>query len=149
MSHIGLTPQHIHRFGGFKVQGKTADQALALLDDAIALEEAGAFALVLEGIPSQVAKVITERLKIPTIGIGAGPFCDGQVLVTHDLLGFFNDFTPKFVKRYASLREVMTAAFQQYRDEVKEGKFPTTEHAYGLDPAEARALESLLEKRIR
>lgn len=149
MSHIGLTPQHIHRFGGFKVQGKTASAAAALLDDAIALEEAGAFALVLEGIPSQVAKVITERVGIPTIGIGAGPFCDGQVLVTHDLLGLFNDFAPKFLKRYANLKEAMTAAFQQYRNEVKEGKFPAPEHAYGLDPAEARALESLLEKRVR
>jgi len=149
MGHLGLTPQQIYQLGGYRVQGRTASSAARLLEDALALEQAGAFAIVLEGIPFQVAKAITERVKIPTIGIGAGAFCDGQVLVTHDLLGLFDDFTPKFVKRYANLRETMADAFQQYQADVKEGKFPAHEHSYSLDPAEARALEELLVKRER
>lgn len=129
MGHIGLTPQSIHQMG-YKVQGKTPAQAEQLMKDAKALEEAGVFAMVMEGVPSELAGEITSQLSVPTIGIGAGPKCDGQVLVTDDLLGFFTDFKPKFVKRYANLRPVMIDAVKQYCREVKEGKFPDEEHSY-------------------
>lgn len=149
MGHLGLTPQMVHQFGGFKVQGRTAAAAERLREDARLLEEAGVFALVLEGIPWQVAEVITKELRIPTIGIGAGSSCDGQVLVTNDLLGLFDDFTPKFVKRYANLKEVIATAFIRYRQEVRAGEFPGPEHAFRLDEGEVRRWQDQLDRRRR
>ena len=130
MAHIGLTPQSIHRMGGFKVQGKDDAQAQKLIADAHAVEEAGAFAVVLEGVPRQVAKKITEELSIPTIGIGAGPDCDGQVLVMHDLLGIFDRFVPKFVKRYANIKADAIKAIAQYKSEVESGEFPSDKESF-------------------
>lgn len=130
MAHIGLTPQSIHKLGGFKVQGRDEEVAKRLLEDAHAVEEAGAFSLVLEAVPSELAKRITSELKIPTIGIGAGPFCDGQVLVLHDLLGLFERFTPKFVKRYANLKEEALKAVKAYKEEVEKGTFPSEGYSF-------------------
>jgi 3-methyl-2-oxobutanoate hydroxymethyltransferase len=130
MGHLGLTPQAIHKLGGFKVQGRDKASAKKLLDDALALEAAGAFSIVLEGIPADVASKLTEALKIPTIGIGAGPGCDGQVLVTPDLLGMFERFVPKFVKKYANLAPLIEEAVKSFIDEVKAGEFPAEEHTY-------------------
>ncbi|MCI5883101.1 MAG: 3-methyl-2-oxobutanoate hydroxymethyltransferase [Clostridiales bacterium] len=132
-AHIGLTPQSINAFGGFKVQGKSEEAAKKLLEDAKAVEEAGAFAVVIEGVPAKIAALITEKVSIPTIGIGAGKDCDGQVLVYQDMLGMFSDFTPKFVKRYASIGEVMKDAFGKYIQEVKSGAFPEEQHTYKVD----------------
>lgn len=132
-AHLGLTPQSINAFGGFRVQGKTEAAARKLLDDAMEVQKAGAFAVVLEGIPRKLADLVTERLTIPTIGIGAGNGCDGQVLVYQDMLGMFSDFTPKFVKRYANTGEVMKDAFQQYIEEIQSGAFPAEEHEYKID----------------
>jgi 3-methyl-2-oxobutanoate hydroxymethyltransferase len=133
MGHIGLTPQSIHQLGGHRVQGKTADTAKRLIDDALALEQAGAFAIVLELVPIQLAKLITNKLKIPTIGIGAGPYCDGQVLVINDMLGLFTDFVPKHTKLYARMASTMKDAVSQYCAEVKSGAFPSDEHAASMD----------------
>lgn len=130
MGHVGLTPQSIHRMGGYRVQGKTDVQRERLIDDALAVQEAGAFAVVLEGMPSDLAGEITERLAIPTVGIGAGPRCDGQVLVMQDLLGLFDEFRPKFVKRFAELKKPVQDAVRAYADEVREGKFPGREHSF-------------------
>jgi 3-methyl-2-oxobutanoate hydroxymethyltransferase len=130
MGHIGLTPQSVHRFGGYKMQGRGKEQREAILNDAQAVQEAGAFAVVLEGMPADLAMEITDRLTIPTIGIGAGVHCDGQVLVIHDMLGLFDDFTPKFVKRYAELKEVMTGAVRTFITEVHGQKFPAEEHSF-------------------
>jgi len=130
MAHIGLTPQSIHRMGGYKVQGKTKSAAKKLLDEAKAVENAGAFSVVLEGIPFSLAKEITKTLTIPTIGIGAGPYCDGQVLVLHDLLGLFDRFVPKFIKRYAHMKEDAVRAIQNYKKEVEEGVFPSEEQSF-------------------
>jgi 3-methyl-2-oxobutanoate hydroxymethyltransferase len=130
MGHIGLTPQSIHRMGGYRVQGKGVAEADELIRDAESLEEVGCFGMVLEGIPWQLAERITEQVSIPTIGIGAGPKCDGQVLVSNDMLGIFQEFTPKFLKRYADLRSEMRAAFEDYIAEVKSGAFPQLEHSY-------------------
>ena len=130
MGHVGLTPQSVHRFGGYKVQGREKGQHETIVRDAVAVQEAGAFAIVLEGIPTSLAKEITERVTIPTIGIGAGIHCDGQVLVLHDMLGLFDDFTPKFVKRYADIKDSMAAAVKTFIDEVREGKFPGEEHSF-------------------
>lgn len=132
-AHIGLTPQSINAFGGFKVQGKSEAAAKKLLEDVKAVEEAGAFAVVIEGVPAKIAALITEQLHIPTIGIGAGKDCDGQVLVYQDMLGMFSDFTPKFVKRYANIGEVMKEAFQNYIKEVQDGVFPAEENTYKVD----------------
>ncbi|MFA6823871.1 MAG: 3-methyl-2-oxobutanoate hydroxymethyltransferase [Geobacter sp.] len=129
MGHVGLTPQSVHRMGGYRVQGRK-DQAERIIEDALAVQAAGAFAVVLEGIPSKLAARITEQLAIPTIGIGAGPACDGQVLVIHDILGLCEKYSPKFVKRYADLGPVITEASRQYVSEVKEGLFPTEEHSF-------------------
>ena len=129
MGHVGLTPQSVHRMGGYKVQGRK-DQAEKILEDAQAVQDAGAFAVVLEGIPARLAARITELLDIPTIGIGAGPSCDGQVLVIHDILGLCEKYSPKFVKRYADLAPVITEAARQYVTDVKEGHFPTEEHSF-------------------
>jgi 3-methyl-2-oxobutanoate hydroxymethyltransferase len=133
MGHIGLTPQSVHQFGGYKVQGKNLLQARQIKQDARELEKAGAFAIVLEGIPSDLAGEITDCLKVPTIGIGAGPHCDGQILVLHDMLGITQDFTPKFVKRYANLDAEIKKAVGQYVDEVRSGEFPAKEHSYNTD----------------
>lgn len=130
MGHLGLTPQSILRFGGYVVQGKDAKAAERMVIAAQGLEDAGCFAIVLEAIPADLARQVTEQISIPTIGIGAGPHCDGQVLVTHDLLGIYNKLMPRFVKRYADLRGEMGRAFAEYISEVKEGKFPGPEHCY-------------------
>jgi 3-methyl-2-oxobutanoate hydroxymethyltransferase len=130
MGHIGLTPQSVHQFGGYKIQGREKERRAAVLRDAQAVEDAGAFSVVLEGIPLDLAQEITESLKIPTIGIGAGMHCDGQVLVIHDMLGLFDDFTPKFVKRYADLKTTVSGAAKEFIGEVKERKFPTEEHSF-------------------
>ncbi len=130
MGHLGMTPQSVHQYGGYKVQGKAADQAEVLLCDARALEAAGAFAIVLEAVPAKLAKTITQTVAIPTIGIGAGPACDGQVLVLYDLLGLFDQFVPKFVKPYAHLRADALQALRRYREEVEQGKFPTDSESY-------------------
>lgn len=149
MGHLGLTPQMVHQFGGFKVQARSAAAAERLLEEALLLEEAGIFSLVLEGIPWQVAEVITAEVRIPTIGIGAGLSCDGQVLVTNDLLGLFDDFTPKFVKRYTDLKQIITAAFSRYHEDVKAAQFPGPEHAFRLDDAEDRRWQQYLHRRRR
>ena len=133
MAHSGLTPQSINAFGGFKVQGKSEAQAKKFLEDALAVQEAGAFAVTIECVPEKLATLVTKKLAIPTIGIGAGSGCDGQVLVYADMLGMFSDFTPKFVKRFANTGEVMTAAFKAYIDEVKAAAYPTEEHTYAID----------------
>ena len=130
MGHIGLTPQMVHQMGGFKVQGKDAKSADILIEGARRLEDAGIFALVLEGVPSDLAQKITRHVSIPTLGIGAGPHCDGQVLVTHDLLGLSEFPKPKFVKQYASLYPLMLSAVNAYKQEVLEGKFPSKEYTY-------------------
>ena len=133
MGHIGLTPQSVNQIGGYKVQGKTPAAAVKLINDAVALEQAGAYAIVLETIPAQLGEVITEKVSIPTIGIGAGPHCDGQVQVFHDLLGLFEEFVPKHAKRYAQLGEVIKVAVGRYVAEVKEGAFPTERESFFVD----------------
>lgn len=136
MGHIGLTPQSVNQLGGFRAQGKTAAAAKRLLEDAKILEEAGAFSLVLESVPAKLAEVISKKISIPTIGIGAGAGCDGQVLVTHDLLGLFDRFTPKFVKKYANLHEAMKKAFIEYIDDVETKRFPAVEHTVEMSDEE-------------
>ncbi len=136
MGHIGLTPQTISMLGGFKVQGKDAQAAQRIIDDALLLEDAGAFSVLLEAIPAPIAKRITERLKVPTIGIGAGVYCDGQVLVVHDMIGLFDRFTPKFAKRYVNVSELLLKAFETYREEVIKGDFPTDQHSFHIDERE-------------
>lgn len=130
MGHLGLTPQTATKLGGYKVQGKTEKSAKRMLEDAVALQQAGCFALVLEAVPSKLAETITAEINIPTIGIGAGPACDGQVLVFHDILGLFDQFTPRFVKQYANLREPILNAIRTYRQEVESGVFPTDSHSF-------------------
>ena len=130
MGHLGLTPQFVHQMGGFKVQGKTEKQAARILSDAKELEQAGAFSIVLEGVPTEVGTHVTRALRIPTIGIGAGPGTDGQVLVFHDMLGLTTGKAPKFVKRYANLAEEIATAAQRYAQEVGDGTFPGPEHSY-------------------
>jgi len=147
MGHIGLTPQTISMLGGFRTQGRTVEAALKLMDDALALEEAGCFSLVLEAIPDRVATLISERLRIPTIGIGAGPGCDGQVLVLHDMLGMFDRFTPKFVKKYADFFEVGTKALQQYIQDVEQKVFPGPEHVFTMKDDVYEALLAELKQR--
>lgn len=133
MGHIGLTPQSVNAFGGFKVQGKDEQSAKRIWEDAKLLEEAGVFAITLECIPDKLAQLITKSLRIPTIGIGAGKSCDGQVLVINDMLGMFSDFVPRFVKQYAKLNTEITAAVQHYIAEVREGDFPAGEHTFDMD----------------
>ncbi len=142
MGHVGLTPQSVHRFGGYRVQGKAREQAAQLLRDAQALEEAGAYAVVLELIPSPLARIITQRLTIPTIGIGAGPYCDGQVQVLHDMLGLYPDFVPKHTKQYLRLSELISDALRRYVQEVREGVFPSENESFDMDEA---LLSELLE----
>ena len=136
MGHLGLTPQSVHQLGGFRAQGKTARAAQRLLEDAHLLEEAGCFSLVLESVPAQLAEYISQQISIPTIGIGAGAGCDGQVLVTHDLLGLFDRFTPRFVKQYADLHAEMQKAFTGYIADVQSLQFPAAEHTISMEPAE-------------
>jgi len=131
--HIGLTPQSVHQLSGFKVVGKTPEAAVRLLNDAKALEEAGAFSIVLESVPASLSKLITERVGVPTIGIGAGPHCDGQVQVVSDLLGLFTDFVPKHAKQYARLCDTITSAVADYISEVQAGSFPTSKQSYTMD----------------
>jgi 3-methyl-2-oxobutanoate hydroxymethyltransferase len=133
MGHIGLTPQSINQLSGYRVQGKTPDAAKRLLNDALALQQAGAFAVVLELVPMQLARIITSKLNIPTIGIGAGPYCDGEVQVIHDMLGWFTDFVPKHTKQYANLAGVIRKAVAEYVSEVKSGAFPTNANASSID----------------
>jgi 3-methyl-2-oxobutanoate hydroxymethyltransferase len=130
MAHVGLMPQHVHTMGGYKFQGRNAAQAKKITEDAIAVQEAGAFSIVLEGVESHLAEKITHKLSIPTIGIGASPACDGQVLVIDDMLGLFDDFTPKFVKRYAEIGKNITAAVKAYAEDVKNRRFPGKEHCF-------------------
>ena len=132
-AHVGLTPQSVNAFGGFKVQGKSAEAAQAVIDDALAVQEAGAFAVVLECVPAKLAAIISEKLSIPTIGIGAGAGCDGQVLVYQDMLALFSDFKPKFVKHFGNLGPAMVQAFKDYDAEVKAGTFPAEEHTFKID----------------
>ena len=140
MGHVGLTPQTADRLGGFKVQGKDANAALKLIEHAKDLERCGVFSIVLECIPEEIARMITQELKIPTIGIGAGRHCDGQVLVTYDLLGFSSRFHPKFVKSYADLSPVILQAIRQYKKEVEENKFPDKEHSFSISEGELKQL---------
>jgi len=147
MGHLGLTPQWIHQFGGFKVRGKTEAVARMIMEDAKTLEEAGVFSVVLECMPWQLAKMITERVEVPTIGIGAGPYCDGQVLVIHDLLGLSGEFAPKFVKKYAQLESVVMKALANFKEEVKSGKFPSLEHSYEMKEEELKKLVKHLKAR--
>lgn len=140
MAHIGLTPQSVGRLGGFRVQGRELDSARAILDDAAAVADAGAYAVVVEAVPANLAALITERISIPTIGIGAGAACDGQVLVNVDLLGIEDRFTPRFAKRYAELSAEAKAAFAAYAEEVQAGTFPGDAHSYSMKPEVAAAL---------
>jgi 3-methyl-2-oxobutanoate hydroxymethyltransferase len=135
MGHIGLTPQSINQMGGYRIQGKTPTAARKLLDDAIALEQAGAFAVVLETVPAPLAALVTQKVSIPTIGIGAGPNCDGQVQVINDILGSFLDFVPKHSKQYAKLSDIIRNALNEYQNEVKTGAFPTEKHSFSMDEA--------------
>ncbi len=144
MGHIGLTPQSSGQLGGFKAQGRTADTAMEVIKDALAIEKAGAFALLVEAIPPEVGKVITDMLKIPVLGIGAGMYTDGQVLIIGDMLGYFEAFTPKFVKKYANLAEVIDKAFREYIDDVRTGKFPEEKHCYRMIEGESDKLEGML-----
>lgn len=140
MGHIGLTPQTADKIGGFKVQGKDAEAAKRLIEQALRLEELGCFSIVLECVPDKIAELITKKLKIPTIGIGAGVHCDGQVLVTHDLLGLFERFTPKFVKKYVNLSSLISQAVEEYKNEVIQAKFPTAEHSFTIKEEELKKL---------
>jgi len=137
MGHVGLTPQSVHQMGGFRVQGKTREAAEELLAEAKALEEAGAYALVLEGVPSDVARLVTDAISVPTIGIGAGPATDGQVLVCYDLLGMYGGLSPKFVKRFAAIGEATTEAVKTYVSEVRSGAFPGSEHSFAMARGES------------
>jgi 3-methyl-2-oxobutanoate hydroxymethyltransferase len=147
MGHLGLTPQSATMLGGFKAQGRTAEKAVRLYEDALALEAAGCFAIVLEAVPAPVAERITEALTVPTIGIGAGVHCDGQVLVWHDLLGLYEGHAPRFVKQYADLSEVIKAAVGTYVEEVRERRFPEEQHTYAMPAGELELFEEALEDR--
>jgi len=144
MGHLGLTPQSVHKLGGFRTQGRDAEAAYKLLEDALVLQQAGCFSLVLESIPGRLAELVSRRLDIPTIGIGAGVGCDGQVLVVHDMLGLFERFTPKFVKRYANLADVMQRAFRDYIGDVKARSFPAAQHTVDMKDEEWERLEAKL-----
>jgi len=146
-SHIGLTPHTIAMFGGFKIQGRTAEAAMKILEDALAIEDAGCFMLEFEAVPARIAKLISEQLTIPTIGIGAGVGCDGQILLCYDLLGVFTDFKPKFTKRYAKMTEVAVTGIKQYIAEVKTGQFPDDDHSYTVIDAEYDKFAALVAKR--
>jgi len=144
MAHVGLTPQRVAQLGGFKVQAKTARAARRLIDDALALEDAGAFSIVLESVPAPVGALATQRLSIPTIGIVAGVDCDGQVLVLHDVLGLYGEFKPKFAKRYADIGAAVTSALREFDSEVRDGSFPTDEHSFTMKESELLSLQRSL-----
>ena len=146
-SHIGLTPHTVAVFGGFRIQGRTADAAMKILEDALAIEDAGCFMLEFEAVPARIARLISEQLEIPTIGIGAGAGTDGQILLCYDLLGVFTDFKPKFTKRYANLTEVAVNGISQYAKEVREGAFPDDDHSYGVDDGEYETFAAMVDKR--
>ena len=146
-SHIGMTPHTVAMFGGFRIQGKTAHSAMKILEDAFAIQDAGCFMLEFEAVPAKIAAVISKQLEIPTIGIGAGAGCDGQILLGYDLLGVFTDFKPKFTKRFANLTEVALKGITQYIAEVKAGTFPDDDHSYGVDEKEYEKFLGLVEKR--
>jgi 3-methyl-2-oxobutanoate hydroxymethyltransferase len=146
-SHIGLTPHTVAMFGGFRIQGRTAEAAVTILEDALAIQDAGCFMLEFEAVPGKIARLISEQLEIPTIGIGAGVGTDGQILLCYDLLGVFTDFKPKFTKRFSNLTEVAVGGIRQYVKEVKEGIFPDDDHTYGVDEAEYEKFAGLVEKR--
>ena len=146
-SHIGLTPHTVAMFGGFKIQGRTPEAAMKILEDALAIQDAGCFMLEFEAVPGKIAKLISEQLEIPTIGIGAGVGTDGQILLGYDLLGVFTDFKPKFTKRYAKLTEAAVNGIQQYVKEVKEGNFPDDDHTYDVDDKVYEDFQNLVEKR--
>lgn len=141
MGHLGLTPQAVHQLGGFKVQGKDEESARRIMEEAILVEKSGAFSLVLESVPQQLARIITGRLRIPTIGIGAGPHCDGQVLVTQDMLGMFDRFVPKFVRQYARLYDEIRKAVTEFSRDVRTGSFPGEEHSFNMSDEIVRKLE--------
>ncbi len=143
MGHIGLTPQHVSLLGGYKAQGRDAQTALRVIEDALAIEKAGAFAIILECVPGRISKIVTDRLRIPTISYGAGVYCDGQGLVAHDILGIFDRFTPRFVKKYADLGEQILGAFEAYVGDVVSGEFPTDEHSFHINEDE---LEKVIEQ---
>ena len=146
-SHIGLTPHTIAMFGGFRIQGRTADAAMKILEDALAIQDAGCFMLEFEAVPAKIARVISEQLEIPTIGIGAGAGTDGQILLCYDLLGVFTDFKPKFTKRYANLTEVAVRGIEAYVADVKAGTFPDDDHSYGVDDKEYERFLGMVQKR--
>ena len=146
-SHIGLTPHTVAMFGGFKIQGRTAEAAMKILEDAFAIQDAGCFMLEFEAVPAKIATLISQQLEIPTIGIGAGVGTDGQILLCYDLLGVFTDFKPKFTKRYAKLTEVAVGGISEYVREVKAGEFPDDDHSYGVDEAEYEKFAAMVEKR--
>ena len=146
MGHIGLTPQSSGQLGGFRAQGRSADAAKELIEDALAIEKAGAFALLVEAVPPEVGKIITEMLRIPVLSIGAGMYTDGQLLIIGDMLGYFEAFTPKFVKKYANLAEVIDKALRQFAEEVRSGKFPEEKHCYRMLEGEHEKLQALLRK---
>lgn len=142
MGHVGLTPQSAAALGGFKVQGRSVEEAQAIIDDALAVQQAGAYSVVVEAVPRQLGRIITSRLDIPTIGIGAGVECDGQVLVNADMLGSYDRFTPKFAKRYADLQDTMQAAFRQFAEEVRTGAFPENVHGFSISRSVLAELEA-------
>jgi len=146
-SHIGLTPHTVAMFGGFRIQGRTAEAAMTILEDALAIQDAGCFMLEFEAVPGRIARLISEQLEIPTIGIGAGVGTDGQILLCYDLLGVFTDFKPKFTKRFATLTEHAVTGIKQYVKEVKEGAFPDDDHTYSVSDEEFERFASLVEKR--
>jgi 3-methyl-2-oxobutanoate hydroxymethyltransferase len=144
VAHLGLTPQSIAMFGGFKAQGRDAVGAQRIIEDSKSLEEAGVCLILLEAVPPEVGKIVTERAKVPVIGIGAGPYCDGQCLVVHDMLGMFEAFTPKFAKKYVDIREQTVKAFQVFKEDVKKGEFPKPEQCYRMPGEEVKKLEEML-----
>ena len=146
MGHVGLTPQSASALGGFKTQGKTAEAAAKLAEEALALQSVGCFAIVFESVPAAVTELVVQKLEVPTIGIGAGPATTGQVLVLHDLLGIYEDFTPKFVKRYAHIRRAMVEGLSRYAKEVRAGEFPGPEHVYSVEPGELTELRRYLDQ---
>ncbi len=146
MAHIGLTPQSVNAFGGFKVQGKSLEAAQSLIEDALALQEAGAFAVLMECVPAKLAEIITNKLSVPTIGIGAGAGCDGQILVYQDMLAMYSGFLPKFVKKYADLGNIMKEAFLNYKDEVSKGIFPGEENIFSIDDEVIQKLKEIPNK---
>jgi 3-methyl-2-oxobutanoate hydroxymethyltransferase len=141
MGHLGLTPQSVHQLGGLKVQAKSLEAASQLIEDALVLEQAGAFAIVLEAVPYRLAALVTKKVSVPTIGIGAGPYCDGQVQIINDILGQFTEFVPKHAKQYVKLADIMSNALTEYYNEVKSGEFPTEKHSFIIDEAVIRELE--------